>query len=151
MNRIIEVAISEIGEKEFPANSNKNKYGKWFGLDGVPWCGQFVSYCYSVAGYPLGNIGYTKGFAGCQTAVANVHKWGKIVTVPRPSDIVFYDWEGDGKFDHTGIFIKDLGKGLFEAIEGNTSFSNNSNGGEVMRRADRKYKNAIFVRPNVNP
>jgi hypothetical protein len=38
---------------------------------------------------------------------------------------------------------------MFEAIEGNTSFKDNSNGGQVMRRADRKYKNAIFVLPNV--
>ena len=76
-------------------------------------------------------------------------KWGRLVTVPAVGDVVFFDWNGDGRFDHTGIFVKDLGKGLFQAVEGNTAFGNDSNGGEVMLRSDRKYKNAIFVRPNV--
>jgi hypothetical protein len=108
-----------------------------------------VSWVFDQAGINLGKIGYSKGFAGCQTAVAKASKWGRIVTVPLPGDVVFFDWQGDGKFDHTGIFEKDLGKGLFQSIEGNTSFKNDSNGGMVMARADRKYKNAIFVRPNV--
>ncbi len=149
MNKIIEIASAEIGTKEEPAESNKTKYGEWFSLNGVSWCGIFVSWVFYHAGFPLGNIGYTKGYAGCQTAVASIHKWGILVTEPKEGDIVFYDWQGDGKFDHTGIFVKDLGKGLFEAIEGNTAFGNDSNGGQVMRRADRHRKNVIFVRPNV--
>ena len=56
------------------------------------------------------------------------------------------DWQGDGKFDHVGLFVKDNGNGMFQTIEGNTSFGNDSNGGEVMSR-ERKYKHAIFVRP----
>lgn len=149
MNKILEIAAAEIGTKEEPAGSNQTQYGEWFGLNGVSWCGIFVSWCFDHAGFPLGNIGYKKGFAGCQTAVANIVKWGRLVTIPKEGDIVFYDWQGDGKFDHTGIFVKDLGKELFEAIEGNTAFGNDSNGGMVMRRADRKYKHVIFVRPFV--
>lgn len=147
-SKVIEIARKEVGVKESPAGSNKNKYGEWFGLNGVAWCGQFVSWCYYMAGKSLGNIGYTKGFAGCQTAVAKVEKWGKIVTVPESGDVVFFDWNGDGKFDHTGLFVKDNGGGLFQSIEGNTAYGNDSNGGEVMVR-ERKYKNAIFIRPKV--
>lgn len=147
--KIIEIAHREIGVTENPPNSNRCKYTEWFGLNGQPWCGMFVSWVFFMAGIPLPKIGYSKGFAGCQYAVANVSKWGRIVTIPLPGDVVFYDWEGDGKFDHTSIFEKDLGKGLFQAIEGNTSFKNDSNGGMVMARADRKYKTAIFVRPYV--
>lgn len=94
-------------------------------------------------------FGYLKGFAGCPYAVENVAKWGKIVAVPTPGCVVFYDFNADGKFDHTGIFEKDLGGELFRAIEGNTGFGNNSNGGEVIARSDRKYKNAIFILPNI--
>ena len=36
--KIIEIALHEIGYKEFPDNSNNTKYGKWFGLDGKAWC-----------------------------------------------------------------------------------------------------------------
>jgi hypothetical protein len=144
---ILEVAAGQIGYTEEPKNSNLTKYGAWFGLNGKAWCGQFVSWCFFTAGVPLGVIDYKKGFAGCQYATRNLKKWGRLVTVPMAGDVVFYDWQGDGVFDHTGIFVKDLGKGLFEAIEGNTAFGNDSNGGAVMRRADRRYKSAIFCRP----
>lgn len=146
---IINVASAEIGVSENPPNSNQVKYATWFGLPGRAWCGQFVSWVFAQAGLPLGTIDYKKGFAGCQYATRNIKKWGRLVTIPKTGDVVFYDWQGDGAFDHTGIFVKDLGKGLFEAIEGNTAFGNDSNGGQVMRRADRKFKTAIFIRPKV--
>lgn len=150
--KLIEIAESQIGITETPVN--KVKYNDWIynkPVEGAnyPWCGAFVSWVFDQAGLSLGNIGLKKGFVGCPYAVKNIHKWGQLVTVPTEGCIVFYDWDGNGRFDHTGIFIKDLGGGLFEAIEGNTSFKDNSNGGQVMRRSDRKYKNAIFVLPNV--
>lgn len=37
MNKITELASKEIGYSETPNNSNKTKYGKWFGFDGVAW------------------------------------------------------------------------------------------------------------------
>jgi hypothetical protein len=149
---VIQIARKEIGTKETPPDSNKVKYNDWFynGPDygkSAAWCGTFVSWCYDQAKMKLGTIDYLRGFAGCQYAVNNIHKWGKQVTVPQSGDIVFFDWNGDGRFDHTGLFVKDNGKGLFQTIEGNTSYGNDSNGGEVMLR-ERKYKNAIFARPN---
>lgn len=146
MNKIIQVAEAEIGYTEIPANSNKTKYGKWFGYDGVAWCAIFVSWCYDKAGYPLGNIGYLKGYAGCQSGVAFFTKTKRITTNPVEGDIVFFDWNGDGRFDHTGIFVKWIDKTTFETIEGNTSLTNQSNGGEVMRRK-RKLKNVLFAHP----
>jgi len=148
MNKIIEIAEKEIGYKENPNNSNKTKYGKWFGFDGVAWCAIFVSWVYYKAGFPLGNIGFKKGFAGCQTAVAHFKKTKQTTTTPVSGDIVFFDWNGDGRFDHTGIFVKDINGLKFETIEGNTSLTNQSNGGEVMRRK-RNYKNVLFVHPIV--
>ncbi len=152
MIRLIEVATNEIGVVEEPIN--KVKYNDWIynkptSGSAYAWCGAFVSWCYDQAGIPLGNIGLKRGFVGCPYAVERIAKWGKLVTVPTEGCVVFYDWDGNGRFDHTGIFVKDLGDGLFEAIEGNTSFKDNSNGGQVMRRSDRKYKHAIFVKPNV--
>lgn len=147
---IIAEARKEIGYKEIPAGSNKTKFGEWFGLNKVAWCGIFVSYVYAKAGCPLGNIGYLKGYAGCQSAVAHFKKTGEIVSKNKvqPGDIAFFDWNIDGKFDHTGIFLKDNGDGTFECIEGNTAVGNDSNGGEVMQRT-RSYKVAIFVHPKV--
>ena len=148
MSKIVEIALKEIGYTETPKNSNKTKYGKWFGFDGVAWCGMFVSWCYDQAGQRLPNIGFSKGFAGCQTAVAWAKKNKKIVTDPQPGDIVFFDWNGDGRYDHTGIFEMANPDGkTFRTIEGNTSYENQSNGGSVMNRTRIFHKTkTIFVR-----
>jgi hypothetical protein len=146
MNEIVRVAEKEVGQGEKPLNSNKTKYGKWFGFDGVAWCGMFVSWCYAQAGFPLPKIGFTKGFAGCQTAVAYFKKNNQITNTPAPGDIVFFDWNRDGRFDHTGVFVKWINNNEFEAIEGNTAIGNDSNGGTVMRRKRDKTKaNILFV------
>jgi hypothetical protein len=146
--KIIGIAKGEIGYTETPANSNKTKYGKWFGFDGVAWCGMFVSWCYAQAGFSLGKIGFTKGFAGCQTAVAHFTKTGELTKNPVEGDIVFFDWNGDGRYDHTGIFVRRLSNSTFESIEGNTSLVNDSNGGQVMIRT-RGYKRCLFVHPKI--
>jgi cell wall-associated NlpC family hydrolase len=108
----------------------------------------FVSWCYNKAGAPLGNIGFPKGFAGCQTAAAFFLKNGLTVTDPQPGDIVLFDWNGDRRYDHTGIFVKKMTATHFETVEGNTSLTNQSNGGTVMRRT-RAFKNVLFCRPRV--
>lgn len=144
MSEIIRIAEIEIGQGEKPLNTNKTKYGKWFGFDGVAWCGMFVSWCYAQAGFQLPKIGFSKGYAGCQTAVAYFKKNNMIVTSPKEGDIVFFDWNADGRYDHTGIFVKWLDDSSFETIEGNTAIGNDSNGGTVMRRK-RNRKNVLFV------
>jgi len=143
--KLLAIAAKEVGYAETPANSNKTKYGKWFGFDGVAWCAIFVSWCYAQAGITLPRIGFSKpGFAGCQTAVAFFIKNRMVVKDPQPGDIVFFDWNGDGRYDHVGIYRRPNAK-RFDTYEGNTSLTNQSNGGQVMERT-RDYKNALFVR-----
>ncbi|MBF4484441.1 CHAP domain-containing protein [Flavobacterium sp. CSZ] len=146
MNEILRIAEKEIGQTEKPANSNKTQYGKWFGLDGVAWCGIFVSWCYAQAGFQLPKIGFSRGYAGCQTAVAYFKKVNQITKNPVEGDIVFFDWNADGRYDHTGLFVKWINDKEFQTIEGNTAIGNDSNGGNVMKRV-RKNKNVIFVHP----
>jgi hypothetical protein len=146
-NKVLEVALLEVGTKESPKGSNKTKYGEWFGANGVPWCAIFVSWCFEVAGYPLGNIGYSKGFAGTRTAFKIFKDSRRTTFVPAPGDIVFFDWELDGKVDHVGIFCNWVDKDYFESVEGNTAIGNDSNGGEVMIRKRHK-KFARFVHPS---
>lgn len=149
---VADFAFGEVGTKEQPANSNKTKYGKWFGYDGVFWCAEFVSYVYHHAGFPLGKLQYKNGFAGCPWAVTHFKETKEVITKEqaRPGDIVFFDWNGDGRYDHTGIFNgwKDKKAGIMYTIEGNTSLSNQSNGGEVMSRK-RSCNNVVFVHPKV--
>jgi len=134
-------ALKHVGDSEKPAGSNKTKYGQWFGVDAVPWCNIFVSYCFKMGA----GVTITPGFkgAGCYpngcTYVPTTEAWlratGQWVgrSEPKPGDIAIYNWDG-GVPDHIGIVEEYLGGGKFNAIEGNTSVGNDSNGGEVMRR-----------------
>lgn len=150
MNKIIEVAKKYIGVTETPKNSNKTIFGKWAKFDGFPWCGLFVSKCYEEAGSPLPKIGFSfNGFAGCQTAMVYFKKLGLVTIKPKEGDIVFFDWNLDGRYDHTGLFVKWIDENTFETIEGNTAIGNESNGGQVMKRI-RNKKFATFVNPNKN-
>src|SRR4051812_15044118 len=104
MNKILEIAMAEVGTKEFPPNSNKVKYNTWIWNKEVsgpeyPWCAAFFSWCYYQAGFPIQKAGLAKGFVGCPYALKNLSKWGRLVTVPQPCDAAFFDWDGDGKFD----------------------------------------------------
>jgi hypothetical protein len=134
-------ALKHLGETERPADSNKTAFGKWFGVDGVPWCNIFVSYCFVVgakyvicAGYKGAGV-YANGCTFVPTTEAWLRASGmwKGATTPMPGDIAIYNWDG-GAPDHIGIVEADLGGGKFNAIEGNTAVGNDSNGGQVMRR-----------------
>lgn len=146
--KIVQIAEKEIGFIE--DEGNKTKYGKWFGWDGVPWCGIFVSWVYDQAKLNLGNIGFLRGFAGCQTAVVHFTKTQEITKTPQMGDIVFLDWNKDRRYDHVGIFVRWIVQGkIFETIEGNTSPRNRSNGGMVMRCTRTLRNNPVFVHPKI--
>lgn len=135
-------ALRQLGVKEAPPGSNKTIFGVWFGVDGVPWCNIFVSYCFQVgAHYTIGD-GFQgagmrpgKGCAYVPTTEAWLRTTGLWVgrTDPLPGDIAIFNWDG-GAADHIGIVEENLGGGLFQTVEGNTAIGNDSDGGEVMRR-----------------
>lgn len=131
---VLRVARAEIGTKENPPRSNRTKYGEWYSWNGVPWCAIFVSYCFYMAGNKLPPIQSKKGFAYCPYGVDFYRTKREFDRIPKAGDIVFFDWEKDGVSDHVGIVEKVLNNNQVVTIEGNTSYENNSNGGEVMRR-----------------
>jgi hypothetical protein len=129
-----------VGTTASPPSSNRTPFGAWFGVDGVPWCNIFVSYCFAVgAGFTIAagfrGAGCTpKGCAYVPTTEAWLRSTGLWLgrVDPHPGDIAIYNWDG-GPPDHIGIVESGAG-GRFSAIEGNTAFGNDSNGGAVMRR-----------------
>lgn len=152
MNRqhILTTAAIEKGVTEFPPNSNKTKYGAWYGLDGVRWCAIFVSYVFDKAGLPLGHIDSPKGFHYCPSAYNFWKRTNRLTTNPQAGDIVLFDWDGDGWSDHTGIFNQWIKPNeTFTAWEGNTSPFNNSNGGQVLLRTRSVKEVKAFVNPAV--
>jgi len=148
--KIVNIAFAEVGYKESPKNSNLTKYGEWFGWNGVAWCAIFVSWCYAQAGYPIKKMGWPKGFCGVRDALARYMKKGLVTAEPKLGAMAFFDWNGDGKYDHIEIFNgwKNKKIGLFYSLGGNTSKSNLSNGGEVQSVTRNKFKaNVLFVNP----
>ncbi len=141
-------AARHVGVVEAPPGSNRTPFGEWFGANGVAWCNIFVSWCfvkgagYVIAdGHPGGRgVGVFAG-KGC-SYVPTTEAWLRVSGMwlgrvpPMPGDIAIYNWDG-GRPDHIGIVSRNLGAGEFEAIEGNTSTVNASNGGSVMRAVRR--------------
>jgi len=147
--KILQVAISQIGLTESPPNSNETPYGKWYGMDKQPWCAMFVSWVYDQAGSPLPPIQSAKGFAYCPLGLKYFQDNNFITNNPQKGDIVIFDWQGDGKPDHTGIFIQPLNRLSFISLEGNTSITNDSNGGQVMLRVRPYNAHTYFIDPKV--
>lgn len=127
-------ARPEIGTVEKPAGSNRQKYGVWYGFNGVPWCAIFVSWCMAKAG-----LAAVYRFASVAVSIAAA-KAGKNGMVwhpntgrnrPKPGWIackLYSRTQG-----HTGI-VEAVETTTDVTIEGNTSGGDDRNGGIVMRR-----------------
>ena len=111
----------------------------------------FVSWVFHHAGHPLGTIQTKNGIHHCQSVHNYYKEKGRLTADPQPGDIVIYDWEGNGHADHIGIFIRwtSTARIAIEAYEGNTSTSNNSDGGSVMVRTRSRNLIKSFINPNV--
>lgn len=127
-------ALTHVGVKESPAGSNMNPFGKWYGMNGVPWCAEFVSYCYAAAGSK--NVAKRQRWAYCPYMVNAARSGSNGMSVtrePKRGDIVLFDWADDGVADHVGLFDEWVAQGrTFKTVEGNTSPQNASNGGAVV-------------------
>lgn len=149
-DRIIDMANQQIGIVEQP--QNKVKYNSWYG-NGLQnggahaaWCATFVSYIYHFSGAPIGKIDHDEGFSYVPTLYHKAKAAGWITKNPQPGDVVVFDWNGDGRHDHTGIFVEMNGSKVV-CIEGNTSpdhRGDQSNGGGVYKRI-RDIKHCTFI------
>lgn len=99
------------------------------GAIGEPWCGDFVAYCYRLAGSKMVQRGW-----------ASVSMLGALFGIrrtssPRRGDLVRFT------FDHVGMFDKDNGDGTITTIEGNTgasgAVSDSATGGDGVYRKVR--------------
>ena len=144
--QVLNIARGELGNTESPAGSNRTKYGRWYGLDGQPWCMMFVMWCFDRVGalklLPIRT-------ASCGTLMRAAQKAELWVTRGfQPGDVVIYDFSGHKRTtEHTGIVERVTASGVI-AIEGNTSVAGSqSNGGEVCRKNRRSGLIIGAVRP----
>ncbi|MDQ5821742.1 MAG: peptidoglycan-binding protein [Actinomycetota bacterium] len=159
--RKVQKALSQLGQKENPADSNRCKYTAWYGMVGA-WCAMYMTWIHAELG--MGAKSFRKGtrYAYVPFVVADARA-GKngLMLAAGPSDGVLacFDWQGDGVADHIGMCAEEptvkrlvpdalnkavrqfgsLGAGDFWCVEGNTAVGNDSNGGSVMlRKRNRK-------------
>ncbi len=150
----LEVAVSQLGVKEQPANSNNVKYNTWYygrkvSGSAYPWCAVFVAWCFDKAGDT--SIKGVENRAYCPSYVTWAKRQGKWTSTPKVGALVLYDWNGDGVADHIGIVEKVVDKNTIQAVEGNTAVGNDSNGGEVMRRTRKLSAVLGFIDTHAEP
>lgn len=150
-------AISQLGVKESPPNSNRCKYTAWYNLVG-PWCAIFTTWSYELGASdvhkqaPSFVRGQRYAYVPFIVADARASVNGLRTTDdPIPGDLACFDWDVTGygaEYDHVGIFERWLSEpSTFSCIEGNTSLGNDSNGGQVMRRTrNARNQGTVFVR-----
>ena len=137
--RVLAYARAELGKSESPAGSNRTPYGKWYGMDGQPWCMMFVQWVFAQAGAPLP---YKTASCSALLNWYQKNRPGSVRKTPQPGDIVIYN------FGHTGI-VESVGTGTITAIEGNTSpgaAGSQDNGGMVCRRTRKTSTVTAYLR-----
>ncbi len=135
----LRVAASQVGYRE--NYGNITKYGRWYGMNGQPWCAMFVSWCARMSGVPKTEI---PNFASCNSGgvswFKNHNAWKNGSYTPLPGDIVFFDFdEGsgyDGQAEHVGI-VESVDDYYVYTIEGNTS-------NEMVERKQRPRDRSIL-------
>jgi hypothetical protein len=156
--RAILSGMTFLGTTESPPNSNRTQFGEWFEDNGVPWCAIFVSYCFVTScGITLCSGFEGKGVKagkGC-AYVPTIQNWliANHLTVDRmtiqPGDILIYTWDGKTP-QHIGLSCgtPDIHgpdpTGGVQSLEGNTSPSSDSDGGEVLLRT-RYLRNILTI------
>ena len=133
--KLFKQALTQVGTKESPAGSNMQKYGAWYGWNGVAWCAIFQSWAAFFGG---GSVNVKRGqrWAYCpyvyHDALAGANGLS-ITKTPKRGDWVLFDWDKNGVANHIEAFDEWVVEGsTFKTIGGNTSPTNASNGGAVV-------------------
>lgn len=112
---IVEVALTQLG------NEGGQPYWSWYGFESrVEWCACFVSWCTEQCGYL--ESGIIPKYSLCSDGVNWFQRngqWQGRDYEPTAGAIIFFDWEGDGTIDHTGI-VEKCENGTVYTIEGNS-------------------------------
>lgn len=116
-SNMVSIALTQVG------NTGGLIYWKWYGFNSrVEWCAIFVSYIAEQAGYI--SAGIIPKFASCDTQGVTwfkaVGQWKDKGFIPKAGDIIFFDWEQDGKADHVGI-VEKVENNVVYTIEGNSN------------------------------
>lgn len=127
---LIGVAKTQLGYTELdssghPISSSSDggytKYGAYFGEPNGAWCAYFISWCASQANIPSSVV---PRLGSCGSLTEWYRSRSRYYTrssgyIPKPGDMVFFNWSGGTSAEHIGIVTGVSGNNLY-TIEGNT-------------------------------
>ncbi|MBQ6539892.1 MAG: peptidoglycan-binding protein [Oscillospiraceae bacterium] len=137
-SEILALAKEQIGVSENPPGSNNVKYntayyGRKVSGSSYPWCCVFIWWLFFECHSSDLFFGGEKT-ASCTALMKYAKNRNLWVTLGyKPGDLIFYNFNSDKSAEHIGI-CESATKTSVTCIEGNTSLTNNDNGGKVMRR-----------------
>ena len=114
-NEFVSLALAQVG------NTGEEYWG-WYGFDSeVDWCAIFVSWL-------ADKVGYLDTYTLPRFSVVSdgiewfksQNLWEENTYTPNPGDIIFFDWEADGKPNHVGI-VERVDNDIVYTIEGNST------------------------------
>lgn len=143
--KVLNIARSQIGYTE--GRDNDNKYGRWYGMNHVPYCDIFVTWVGVQAGASaiIGRGAYTPAHAEWFQAQG---RWGH---TPRRGALAFFDFpDSIHRIQHVGFVESIRRDGRIVTIEANTSNGRGSqaNGNGVYRRVRSTSLVAGYGYPN---
>ena len=99
------------------------RYGAWYGIPYGDWCAMFISFCLNYADIPESAIPYDCATTTWIDSLSARDMYAPAGTYdPKPGDLIFFDWEGDGLSDHVGI-VWAVNPESITTIEGNHTTS----------------------------
>lgn len=135
-DKIIAKAREYLGTTEKYNNNvifNTAYYGYAVNGAAYAWCAVFVWYVFRECG--ASSLYYGGGkTAYCPTLMQYYRTKKQFYTTPKVGDIVFYNFKKGSVASHTGI-VTEVHDTYIKAIEGNTSSSDQTNGGCVEEKA----------------
>ena len=143
---IISIAYSQIGNAE-EGTSNRIKYCRaYYGNNtGAAWCCIFVWWVFNQAG---ASKLFGAKTASCSTLMQRFKDQNKLDMNPKVGDIVFFNFNNGTSAKHVGIVIAVNDDGSVQTIEGNTSSTNQANGGQVMQKTRKMNVIVGFAHPD---
>lgn len=122
------VGIKEGGAEHTALISDYNKLQKWYKVTTQSkWCAIFVSLVNIKSGGNKVSTSFPNAI-NCENMVSKFKGKSRYIKngssfIPQYGDIVFYDWDKDGKADHVGIIVE-VASGVsptMKVVEGNYS------------------------------
>lgn len=143
--RALELARRDLGLHE-GANNNVKFNAWWTGgtQDGAPYCVRAGAYWYAKAGSEVVDPRAGR-YEGTDLLLVDA-KAGRhdlhLTSDPEPGHGFVIDFDGRSDPDHFGLYVADLGGGLFRSLEANALLPDGSQGVGYHERA---YRNCWFV------